>query len=285
MRNAALVLEGGATRGVFTTGVLDYLMEKDMYMAHVIGVSMGACNAISYVSRQMGRTRDCMIHQEEEYDYYYGWKDMLKEHSVMNMDMLFDKYPKEYYPFDFDTYFSSEIECELVTTNCLTGKAEYMTEREDPERLMQIARASSSMPFASPMVMIDDVPYLDGGIAESIPVFRAVELGYKKIVAILTRGAGYRKKVPTKASAALCKKMYKAYPKAAQAIILRNQMYNRTLNILESLEKKGSIFVIRPQMAAIGRLERDYDKLMNFYQHGYQMMEKEYDRLLKYLEE
>lgn len=285
MKDAALVLEGGATRGVFTTGVLDCLMDKDMYLAHVIGVSMGACNAISYVSGQRGRTRDCLIHQEKEYDFYYGWKDIVKERSIMNMDMLFDKYPKEYFPFDFDTYFASEIECELVTTNCLTGKAEYMTEREDEERLMQIARASSSMPFASSMLMIDDVPYLDGGIADSIPVFRAVELGYKKIVVVLTRGAGYRKKVPTKASAAMCRRMYKDYPKAAHAIILRNQMYNRTLNMLESLERKGSIFVIRPQMTTISRVEKDYQKLMNFYQHGYDTMEREYENLLKYLDE
>jgi len=163
MKNAALVLEGGATRGVFTTGVLDCLMEKDLYLSHVIGVSMGACNAISYVSRQKGRTKNCLIHENNsDYDFYYDWKDMIKEKSIMNMDMLFDKYPKEIFPFDFETYFSSETECELVTTNCNTGKAEYMTEREDAERLMQIARASSSMPFASPIVMIDDIPYLDG---------------------------------------------------------------------------------------------------------------------------
>ncbi len=284
MRDAALVLEGGATRGVFTTGVLDCLMDKDLYLAHVIGVSMGACNAISYVSKQRGRTRDCLIHDNDEYDFYYGWKDMIKERSIMNMDMLFDVYPKEHFPFDFDTYFSSDMECEIAVTNCVTGKAEYLTEREDEERLMKITRASASMPFASPMVMIDDVPYLDGGIADSIPVFRAVELGYKKIVVILTRGAGYRKKVPTKASAVLCKKVYKDFPQAAHAMILRNQMYNRTLNMLESLEKKGSIFVIRPQKATISRVEKDCEKLMDFYQHGYDTMEREYENLLRYLE-
>ena len=101
IKKATMVLEGGATRGVFTSGVLDYLMEKDIYTSHVIGVSAGACNAVDYVSRQPGRTRDCMIPKDKELGYYYGIRDFVKEKSVMNMDLIFDRYPKEIYPFDF----------------------------------------------------------------------------------------------------------------------------------------------------------------------------------------
>ena len=138
MKKTAMVLEGGATRGVFTSGVLDYLMEKDFYTSYVVGVSAGAGNAVDYVSRQIGRTRDCMIHKEKEYDFYYSMKDAVKNRSIMNMDMIFDQYPKETFPFDFETFFASDMECELVTTNCLTGKAEYMTEEKEPDRLMEI---------------------------------------------------------------------------------------------------------------------------------------------------
>ena len=98
MVKATLVLEGGANRGVFTSGVLDYLMEKDMYMSNVIGVSAGACNAVDYVSKQAGRSRECVIHREKEYDYVYGLKKTLKEKALMDMDMLFDKFPNEIYP-------------------------------------------------------------------------------------------------------------------------------------------------------------------------------------------
>ena len=97
MVKATLVLEGGANRGVFTSGVLDYLMEKDMYMSNVIGVSAGACNAVDYVSKQAGRSRECVIHREKEYDYVYGLKKTLKEKALMDMDMLFDKFPNEIY--------------------------------------------------------------------------------------------------------------------------------------------------------------------------------------------
>ena len=69
VHGTGLVLEGGATRGVFTSGVLDYLMERGLYLPYVAGVSAGACNAVDYVSRQIGRTRDCMIQKEKEYKY------------------------------------------------------------------------------------------------------------------------------------------------------------------------------------------------------------------------
>jgi predicted patatin/cPLA2 family phospholipase len=138
IKKATIVLEGGATRGIFTSGVLDCLMEKEIYMSDVIGVSAGACNALDYVSRQPGRTRDCMIPDEQYGKYIYGIRDTIRTKSMMNMDLIFDRFPNELIPFDFDTYFSSPMNCELVTTNCLTGKAEYMSEEEDRDRLMKI---------------------------------------------------------------------------------------------------------------------------------------------------
>lgn len=284
MQRGTMVLEGGATRGVFSSGALDYLMEKDLYLSHVIGVSMGSCNAVDYVSRQPGRTRDCTIHTEKEYSYYYGFRDFLKERSLMNMDMVFNRYPNEIFPFDFDTYFASEMECEIVTTNCLTGKAEYMTERTDRERLMKICRASSSMPLISPIVNVDGVPYLDGGLADSIPICRAMELGNEKIVLILTRNESYRKKMPSKAITKVYRQAYRSYPELVKAILRRNPLYNKTMNYVAELERQGKIFVLRPQVAPISRLEKNYDTLMNFYEHGYHLMEREYDNLRRYLE-
>lgn len=284
MRKATMVLEGGATRGVFTSGALDYLMEKDLYLSHVIGVSAGACNGVDYVSKQPGRTRDCMIHKEKEYDYYYGFKKFIKEKSLLDMDMVFDKYPNEIFPFDYETYFSSDMECELVTTNCVTGKAEYMKEREDKARLMKICRASSSMPLVSPIVNIDGIPYLDGGLADSVPVKRAQELGNEKIVLILTRNPGYRKKMTTKALANVYRSAYKKYPNLVRTTIRRNFEYNRTMQLVEKMEAEGGLFVLRPIIPTVSRLEKNYDALMNFYQHGCDMMKKEYEALLQYLD-
>jgi len=284
MKKATIVLEGGATRGVFTSGALDYLMEMDVYLSHVIGVSAGACNGVDYVSRQPGRTRDCMIHKEKEYDYYHGFSKFIKEKSLLDMDMVFDKYPNEIFPFDFDTYFASDMECEIVTTNCVTGQAEYMKEGKDRERLMKLCRASSSMPLVSPIVNIDGIPYLDGGLADSIPVRKASELGNEKIVLMLTRNPGYRKKMTSKALANVYRRAYRKYPNLVRTTIRRNFEYNKAMRLVEQMEEEGRIYVLRPLIPTVSRLEKNYDTLMEFYQHGYHLMKKEFGNLMEYLD-
>ena len=284
IKKATLVLEGGATRGIFTSGALDYLMERDLYFSDVIGVSAGSCNAVEYVSRQPGRTRDCMIPTDKEGKYYYGIRDFVKEKSLMNMDLIFDKYPKELLPFDFETYFNSEINCQIVTTNCLTGKAEYMTEDSDNDRLMKLCRASSSMPLLTPIVNIDNVPYLDGGLADSVPIRRAQQMENEKIVVILTKNQGYRKSVLSPTMQRVYKRAYKSYPNLIRTIFRRSFEYNKTMNYLDQLEKRGEIFILRPQVKPVSRLERNKETLHAFYEHGYKYTERKFDDLMEYLE-
>lgn len=284
IKKATLVLEGGATRGIFTSGALDYLMERDLYFSDVIGVSAGSCNAVDYVSRQPGRTRDCMIPTDKEGKYYYGIRDFVKEKSLMNMDLIFDKYPKELLPFDFETYFNSEINCQIVTTNCLTGKAEYMTEDSDNDRLMKLCRASSSMPLLTPIVNIDNVPYLDGGLADSVPIRRAQQMENEKIVVILTKNQGYRKSVLSPTMQRVYKRAYKSYPNLIRTIFRRSFEYNKTMNYLDQLEKRGEIFILRPQVKPVSRLERNKETLHAFYEHGYKYTERKLDDLMEYLE-
>ena len=284
IKKATLVLEGGATRGIFTSGALDYLMERDLYFSDVIGVSAGSCNAVDYVSRQPGRTRDCMIPTDKEGKYYYGIRDFVKEKSLMNMDLIFDKYPKELLPFDFETYFNSENNCQIVTTNCLTGKAEYMTEDSDNDRLMKLCRASSSMPLLTPIVNIDNVPYLDGGLADSVPIRRAQQMENEKIVVILTKNQGYRKSVLSPTMQRVYKRAYKSYPNLIRTIFRRSFEYNKTMNYLDQLEKRGEIFILRPQVKPVSRLERNKETLHAFYEHGYKYTERKFDDLMEYLE-
>lgn len=284
MQKATIILEGGATRGIFTSGVLDYLMERELYMSHVIGVSMGACNAVDYVSRQPGRTKDCMIPTDKKDNYVYGLRKFVKKKSLMNMDLIFDTYPNETHPFDYDTYFQSEMKCEIVVTNCITGKAEYLDERQDKAKLMKLCRASCSMPLVTPIVNVDGTPYLDGGLADSVPVGRAKTYGNKKVVVILTRNPGYRKKRISKGMVKVYREAYRSYPNLLRAILTRSLYYNRTMSQIERLEQEGSIFVLRPQVKTVSRLERNTEILTRFYDHGYRLMEQEYDRLMEYLE-
>ena len=284
MYKGSIVLEGGATRGIFTAGVLDRLMEENIYLSDVIGVSAGACNAVDYVSGQIGRTKECMVNDYPDCDYVNSPRKIVKHRSVLNMDLIFDKYPYDIIPFDFNSFFNSDMECELVTTNCITGKAEYMKEYEDKERLMKITRASSSIPLLTPAVMVDDIPYLDGGLADSVPIQHAIESGNEEIVVVLTRNFGYRKNALSKPMQDMYRNTFSDYPELAKTIIRRSAIYNRSLNITDSLERQGKIFVVRPHVTPVGRLERDKDELIAFYKHGYETMEKQMSDLKAYLE-
>ena len=281
LKKAALVLEGGANLGVFTSGAVDYLMKRDCYFPYVVGVSCGACNSVDYLSRQPGRTKDCMIIKEKAYRTV-TLRGVIKNKSLYDMDMLFDKFPNEYFPFDYDTYFASNIKSEYVVTNCLTGKAEYLSESEDRKRLMDICRASSSLPLAAPVVWIDSIPYMDGGMADSIPIVHSLRLGYKKNVIILTKEKGYRKKHIARQEA-LVSVAYKNYPLFVRAVRRRPEVYNRTMEFVEDLERRGHVFVIRPNGLHISHAEYNMDKLQAFYDLGYDTMEKQFDKMMEYL--
>ena len=281
-KEAALVLEGGGTRGVFTAGVLDYLMEKEVKFPYVIGVSAGACNAIDYVSKQIGRTKDCTIIQDRK-NRYIGTKDALKKGYLFDMDRLFDEYPNRLFPFDFDTYFASDIQCEVVVTNCLTGEAMYLSEKQDRERLLTICRASSSIPLISPVVDVDGIPCVDGGVADSVPLIHSMKLGHQTNVVVLTRNKGYRKKAPGK-SRLLYTAALKKYPNLLNALLNRYRNYNRVMELVEKWEEEGHIFVIRPEVEPVSRTEQNVEKLTEFYDHGYQLMKQRMEEMQAYLE-
>mgnify|MGYP002266243292 FL=1 len=281
-KEAALVLEGGGTRGVFTAGVLEYLMEKEVKFPYVIGVSAGACNAIDYVSKQIGRTKDCTIIQDRK-NRYIGTKDALKKGYLFDMDRLFDEYPNRLFPFDFDTYFASDIQCEVVVTNCLTGEAMYLSEKQDRERLLTICRASSSIPLISPVVDVDGIPCVDGGVADSVPLIHSMKLGHQKNVVVLTRNKGYRKKAPGK-SRLLYTAALKKYPNLLNALLNRYRNYNRVMELVEKWEEEGHIFVIRPEVEPVSRTEQNVEKLTEFYDHGYQLMKQRMEEMQAYLE-
>ena len=285
MRRAGMVLEGGATRGVFTAGVLDFLMEKEYYIPYVVGTSAGACNATGYVSRQPGRMKNCSIIKDDQYRYITV-KNTLKNHTLLDMDLMFKKYPEEIFPFDYDTFFQSDMQCEMVVTNCLTGQAEYLSEHHNKNRMMSICRASSSMPLVTKIVTVDGKPYLDGGLADSVPIIHSLKTGHSRNVIVLTRDKGYRKKDSRRSKAVqICQMKYgKTYPNLIKTMQKRSMIYNKTMDYIDKWEEEGKVFVIRPEMKPISRLEQNTERLEEFYFHGYQIMEEEFERMRYFLE-
>lgn len=263
---SGLILEGGGMRGVFTCGVLDNLMERGIRFPYTIGVSAGACNGLSYMSNQKGRAKYSNIDLLEKHRYI-GIKQLITKGNIMDFDLLFDEFPNKIIPYNYQAYAQCSERYEMVTTDCITGKACYYDEKNDPDRIIDIVRASSSLPFVCPIAYVDNRPMLDGGIADSIPLLRARQLGYDNNVVVLTRNKGYRKSArPTTVPFF----MYRKYPALRQAIQERNALYNSQMDMIETLEERGEITVIRPlQPIVVDRMERDTAKLLDLYNQGY----------------
>ena len=266
-----LVLEGGGMRGVFTSGVLDAFMKHDLYFRYIVAVSAGACNGMSYVSRQPRRARISNIDYLARYKYI-GIRHLVTQGCIFDRELLYDKFPNQLLPFDFDEYFKHAKGFEIVTTNCLTGKAMYLSETSDRQRSLDIVRASSSLPYVSKIVTVDGIPMLDGGIIDSIPINRAIETGHEHNVVILTRNKGWRdtgkdRKVPAF--------IYKNYPRLRVALSHRHAAYNQQIDLIDRLEAEGKITCIRPMRPMeVGRIENDVEKLERLYEEGFAIGEK-----------
>lgn len=263
---SGLILEGGGMRGVFTCGVLDNLMDRGIRFPYTIGVSAGACNGLSYMSGQRGRAKFSNIDLLEKYRYI-GFKQLLTKRNIMDFDLLFHEFPEKIIPYDYEALARCNERFEMVTTDCHTGRACYYDEKHDPKRIIDIVKASSSLPFVCPISYVDSKPMLDGGIADSIPISRAREQGFDNNVVVLTRNKGYRKPLkPTKIPPFI----YADYPALREAIRNRNTLYNEQISLVEELESRGEITVIRPERPiVVDRMERDTQKLLDLYNEGY----------------
>ena len=268
--NTALILEGGGLRGVFTCGVLDCFMDKGIRFPFTVGVSAGACNGLSYMSGQRGRAKSSNIDLMDKH-HYVGFKYLLTQGCIMDYKLLFEDFPEKIIPYDYEAYFANTDRFVMVTTNCLTGKAEYLEEKSDSKRVMDIVRASSSLPYVTKITYVDGVPMLDGGIADPIPVEYARSQGYERMVVILTRNKGYRK---NEKQWPVPKFIYRRYPELRKTLASRNAQYNRTMEMIERLEEEGLMTVIRPvHPIEVDRMEKDTDKLRSLYQEGYELAE------------
>jgi predicted patatin/cPLA2 family phospholipase len=279
---ATIVLEGGANRGVFTAGLLHQLMDQNLYFTNIVGVSAGSCNGVDYASHQKTRSRDCFIITDKKNAWLHK-VNLLKRKSVMDMDKMFDEFPNEIFPYDEEALHNYGLSCDVVATNCLTGKAEYIDFNNYPHK-MDLCRASCSMPFVTPMVYLDGVPYLDGGLADAIPLDHAYDIGNEKIVVVLTRQKGYRKTPSSKVLIKFIEKKFKKYPNLVETEISRIERYNKRLDEIDKAEADGKILVIRPEVTPVSRMETNVEKLTFFYNHGYSLMESKTEELKEFLE-
>ncbi|WP_455540150.1 patatin-like phospholipase family protein [Terrisporobacter sp.] len=284
MKNTGLVIEGGGMRGIYTTGVLDFFMEKNLYFDNCYAVSAGAGHACSYYSKQIGRSLRVNLDYIND-KRYCSISSLIKTGDMFGAEMIYEIIPNQLLLYDYDTFNKFEGNFYSVVTNCKTGKSEYI-KVEDMKKDIIAVRASSSLPLISRMVEINGKEYLDGGITDSIPIKKSIKDGNKKNVVILTRERTYRKSRPNSLSLSFLNMKYKKYPNLARAIGNRYKMYNETLDFLEEKRNSNEVFIIQPKSPVnVGRLEKNKDKLKSLYDQGYEDAKEIYEDLIKFLEE
>lgn len=278
---AGLVLEGGGMKGVYTAGVLDFFLDHGIDFAKCYGVSAGACHLCSYLSKQRGRAYAVAADYLDDPNYW-GISSLLRTGDLFNVDMCYRQIPETLNPFDYETYDKNPSKGYAVVTNIETGRAEYIPFGDLHENIRAV-RASASLPLVSRNVRIGDSLYLDGGLADPIPLLHSVLDGNRKNVVIMTKEVGYRRK-PSK-NLGLIRLRYARYPKVYELMKNRHIEYNKTLDYLQEQVNNKTAFLIRPQVKSdVGRIEKDEKKLKALYEEGYEEARRCHKGLMEFLE-
>jgi len=282
LENTGLVLEGGGMRGVYTGGILESFMENNISFPYVVGVSAGACNAASYVSRQVGRNKAITIGYADHPEYI-SYKRFVRSGELFNMDLIFNQIPNVENLFDYDEFFQSKQQFYVGVTDCHTGETIYYETKVLGKHLNKILRASSSLPMVAPVIEHDGRTLLDGGLSDPIPIEHSINQGNEKHVIVLTQCEGYLKK-PAKHGMWYFTRKYRNYTGLINIVKNRSILYNKTLERVARLEEQGKAFVFRPDhLHDVTRLERKKDRLEALYEHGYKQANEKYEEMMEFL--
>lgn len=278
----ALVLEGGSLRCMFTAGVLDVFMERELNFPCVAGVSAGSLSGINYVAGQVGRTARVNLRFVND-RRYMGVRSLMRHRSIFNFDFLFGEVSDTLEPLDREAFLSSPKRFVAFSTDVRTGES-VPHEKGKSEDIFLASRASSSMPMLAPIVRVDGRLCLDGGVAMAIPFQWAIDEGYEKLVLVLTRQEGYRKKPVSSAMAGAYARRYRRYPALVERLMAIPAHYNELQEQIERLQADGRVFVIRPDRPVnVSRVEKDVGRLRALYREGRRIALGQLDPLLEYL--
>ena len=279
-----LVLEGGGTRGSYTAGVLDVFLEKGIEFPSVYGISAGACNAVSYISKQPKRNLEIFYKYIGD-ERYLSVANLRKTGSLFGFGFIFGELSRQLVPLDYETFQNSPVKFRVGATNVVTGKVVYF-DKEDITFPMDVLRASASLPMISPIVDYKGYHLLDGGVACPIPIERSIFDGNEKNVLVLTRDITYRKRARPEFPRAVLRSVYRDYPKLVDAMMNRPDVYNSQLDLITRLEKEGKAVVVRPSSPlAVGRYEKNREKLLEIYKLGRKDALKKLAEIRSFLQE
>ena len=277
-----LVLEGGALRGLFTSGIVDVLLENNIKFDAAVGVSAGVIFGTNLKSCQKGRGIRYNL-KYSDYWRYKSFRSLFLTGDLFGAEFCYHKLPKELDIFDNETFREDPMDFYAVVTDVESGKPFYKKLTDGEYEDLEWVRASASMPLASRIVKIGGKRYLDGGISDSIPLRFMEEKGFKKNVVVLTQPLGYTKK-PYKIMP-LVKTVYHKYPNLVKKVGQRHDMYNEQTSYVRTRENEGACFVIRPETALdIKSTETDPNELQRVYDHGVMVGNKLIDEIREFID-
>lgn len=262
-----LILEGGTFRAIFSAGCMDALLDYNIMFPYCIGVSAGITDGFSYISKQKERNLKILVNHRHD-KRYIGKRNFFKCRSLFGLDFAYDELPNKVYPFDWETFRQYEGEIRVGVTNAHTGEAEYLDGKELDKKCMML-RATCAIPLVFPEIEVNGNVYYDGGLADPIPIRKAIADGNEKNLIILTRPKTYRKTL-SKSTATVAKLLKKKYPKLYPLLMNRHTAYNETVAYCEKLEAEGKAVIIRPAHP-IESMEKDVEVLKQTYRMGYEM--------------
>lgn len=281
MGKTGIVIEGGAMRSIYAAGILDYFLEQKIEIPNVLAVSAGAYAGMNYVSGQKGRVLEAVIKPLKEYKYL-GIGTFFKKGTFFDMEYLFNEVPKKKAPFDFEAFLNSAKHFLISTTDCITGKCIYHDQFQDQDEFWKICKTANSLPFIARITPINGVPMLDGGVADAIPVKKAMEEGWDKLIVILTRKEDYRKKYRPLYQF-FVRRVYRKYPELVRVLEERADTYNQSLELVKRLEEEGKALVFRPTRIAVKNQESNVETLLCSYEHGYADARQRHEEIESFL--
>ena len=279
-----IVFEGGAFRTIFSCGVMDALVENDIMPDYMIGVSAGAAYGVSMASKQPRRNLDVLMKYRND-KRYLGLSNMIDKDnkSIYGLEFSYETIPNELNLFDYDAFKQYKGDFYCVVTNLLTGQPEYMKYTGD-DRTNTVLKATCALPMLFPPIIINDVPYMDGGLSDSIPYLKAIEDGCDRIIVVLTRQSGYTK-TTSRSTKAIAYSYRNQYPKLTETMLTRASRYNESLKGLDQYVKERRIITIQPTTSnGFSRLEKDKNKILSMYNDGYNQCYELLDTIKEFYE-
>lgn len=279
---AALIIEGGGMRGAFSSGVLNAMLDANLRFPYVIGMSSGACCGLFYLSEEQDNAREFFPRIARSGQEAFGLRSWLKGNGLFNLTYIVD-HMASLKQIDYGAVLRNPTRFIIGATQADNAELVYWEKDQikDHRTLQQYVKASASLPVIAPPVRIKGRDYVDGGVIDSIPIKKALEDGYEKIVVVHTQPRDYRK---TRQRLELISMAWlRRYPQLRVAIETRHLRYNTTLKKMFQMEDDGNLFVIAPERTDVGRYGLDEASLENYYRQGYAILWEKQEALKQFL--